>query len=246
MGLPEGGRLACGRGRSMPSRQGRTDAAGRSSSPALAGRSQPRCIRVGPRAWPCHAPVAHRDRRRRLERPRRSPWARLRAAGGPPPSSPRTPGELGVQAAGATPARRSSRERLIGVTRVPPPELPAVVVLKGDDTLIADPGAWWPSAWRAIPRSRRRAPGDVLTGVIAALLAQGLARSPRPPRASGCTRVPASGRRAALGASEGVIASDVIAALPRARPRWASTGLRRASAEGFLFSTTEWLSQPQG
>ena len=58
----------------------------------------------------------------------------------------------------------------------------------------------------------------MLTGVIAALLAQGLEPFAAAARACCCTR--AAGRVAAraVGAAEGVIASDVIEALPaRAR-----------------------------
>ncbi len=59
--------------------------------------------------------------------------------------------------------------------------------------------------------------GDVLTGVIAALLAQGL--DPFAAAAAGVLLHARAGRVAArrAGAPEGVIASDVIEALPAAR-----------------------------
>jgi ADP-dependent NAD(P)H-hydrate dehydratase / NAD(P)H-hydrate epimerase len=59
--------------------------------------------------------------------------------------------------------------------------------------------------------------GDVLTGVIAALLAQGLDAFWA--AAAGVWMHAAAGREAARrqGAAEGVVASDVIEALPRAR-----------------------------
>jgi NAD(P)H-hydrate epimerase len=108
----------------------------------------------------------------------------------------------------------------------------AVVVLKGDDTLVAAPAGASSTLVAASPTdpngvvavSRGASPalatagtGDVLTGVIAALLAQGL-----PPFAAAATGVwlhAVAGRVAAraVGAAEGVIASDVIAALPAAR-----------------------------
>jgi len=93
----------------------------------------------------------------------------------------------------------------------------AVVVLKGDDTLIADPAGRVAVSRGASPALATAGSGDVLTGVIAALLAQGLDAF-----AAGAAAVfmhCAAGREAArrVGAPEGVIASDVIEALPYAR-----------------------------
>jgi ADP-dependent NAD(P)H-hydrate dehydratase / NAD(P)H-hydrate epimerase len=93
----------------------------------------------------------------------------------------------------------------------------AVVVLKGDDTLIADPDGLVvvnPGASAALATAGT---GDVLTGVLAALLAQGV--QPFAAAAAGVWIHAAAGRAAAraLGAPEGVIATDVIAALPAAR-----------------------------
>ena len=97
----------------------------------------------------------------------------------------------------------------------------AVVVLKGDDTLIADPTgagvvALGPGGSPALATAGT---GDVLTGVIAALLAQGLfRRSRRPPPPSSCTPPRGVRRPGTVGSADSVIASDVIAALPsRAR-----------------------------
>jgi NAD(P)H-hydrate epimerase len=91
----------------------------------------------------------------------------------------------------------------------------AVVVLKGDDTLIA-------SANGEIAVSRGNSPalatagsGDVLGGLVAALLAQGV-----PAFKAACAAVQIhaqAGRLAAGGATEGVLASDVANALPVAR-----------------------------
>jgi NAD(P)H-hydrate epimerase len=91
----------------------------------------------------------------------------------------------------------------------------AIVVLKGDDTLVADPdGRVAVSAGNA-PALATAGTGDVLSGVIAAALAKGVA-----PFTAACAGVFAhaqAGRlaAAAIGA-EGVIASDVIAQLPQA------------------------------
>jgi NAD(P)H-hydrate epimerase len=93
----------------------------------------------------------------------------------------------------------------------------AVVVLKGDDTLVADPDGRVAVSQGCSPALATAGTGDVLTGVIAALLAQGLDAFTA---AAGGVWVHAeAGREAAcrLGAVEGVIASDVIAALPAAR-----------------------------
>jgi hydroxyethylthiazole kinase-like uncharacterized protein yjeF len=93
----------------------------------------------------------------------------------------------------------------------------AVVVLKGDDTLVADPWGMVAVGRGASPALATAGTGDVLCGVIAALLAQGLA--PFQAAAAGVLMHARAGRIAAaeIGSAEGVIATDVIAALPRAR-----------------------------
>jgi ADP-dependent NAD(P)H-hydrate dehydratase / NAD(P)H-hydrate epimerase len=93
----------------------------------------------------------------------------------------------------------------------------AVVVLKGDDTLVADPGGIVAVSPGGSPALATAGTGDVLCGVIAALLAQGLAAFAA--AAAGVLLHVRAGRLAAraVGATEGVIASDVIAALPAAR-----------------------------
>jgi ADP-dependent NAD(P)H-hydrate dehydratase / NAD(P)H-hydrate epimerase len=108
------------------------------------------------------------------------------------------------------------RERLRHV-RLAAEQAQAVVVLKGDDTLIADPSgrvAVSPGGAHALATAGT---GDVLTGVIAALLAVGL--EPFTAAAAGVSLHAEAGREAARrqGAAEGVVASDVIAALPAAR-----------------------------
>ena len=95
----------------------------------------------------------------------------------------------------------------------------AVVVLKGDDTLIADPTGSGVVAvsMGGSPALATAGTGDVLTGVIAALLSQGLPAFAA--AAAGVQLHAVAGRVAAraVGAAEGVIASDVIVALPAAR-----------------------------
>jgi ADP-dependent NAD(P)H-hydrate dehydratase / NAD(P)H-hydrate epimerase len=93
----------------------------------------------------------------------------------------------------------------------------AVVVLKGDDSLIAHPGGPVAVSPGASPALATAGTGDVLTGVIAALLAQGLDAFTA--AAAGVWLHVQAGREAARrqGAPEAVIASDVIDALPAAR-----------------------------
>ena len=112
----------------------------------------------------------------------------------------------------------------------------AVVVLKGDDTLVADPAGLVAVSPGASPALATAGTGDVLTGVIAALLAQGLDAVHRG-RARACWLHAAGGprgRRGGTAAAEGVIASDVIEALPAVRARAAQReqGTRRRRGRG--------------
>jgi NAD(P)H-hydrate epimerase len=104
----------------------------------------------------------------------------------------------------------------------------AIVLLKGDDTLIAEPSGRVAVSPGGSPALATAGTGDVLTGVIAALLAQAL--DPFTATAAGVWLHAQAGREAArrLGVVEGVIASDVIAALPAARsiPRGGAGGGR--------------------
>jgi len=108
----------------------------------------------------------------------------------------------------------------------------AVVVLKGDDTLIADPDGRVAVSPGASPALATAGTGDVLTGVIAALLAQGLDAFTA--GAAGVFLHGAAGREAArrLGAAEGVVASDVIEALPAARVHATAHGRQESLAPG--------------
>ncbi len=89
----------------------------------------------------------------------------------------------------------------------------AVVVLKGDDTIVSDGERVAVNAISA-PALATAGSGDVLSGIVAALLARGLE-----PFAAACAAVVAharAGRDAAarIGAAESVIAGDVIASIP--------------------------------
>ena len=108
------------------------------------------------------------------------------------------------------------RERLRHV-REAASQARALVVLKGDDTLVAEPDGRVAVSRGGSPALATAGTGDVLTGVLAALLAQGLDAFTA--ACAGVRLHAEAGREAArrLGAVEGVIASDVIAALPAAR-----------------------------
>jgi ADP-dependent NAD(P)H-hydrate dehydratase / NAD(P)H-hydrate epimerase len=92
----------------------------------------------------------------------------------------------------------------------------AVVVLKGDDTLIADPDGRVAVSPGGAPALATAGTGDVLAGVTGAFLSKGV-----DPFTAACAAVCTHLRAGVIAArdvgSEGVIASDVIAALPRAR-----------------------------
>ena len=94
----------------------------------------------------------------------------------------------------------------------------AVVVLKGDDTLIADPDGRVAVSPGGAPALATAGTGDVLAGVAGAFLSKGVE-----PFTAACAAVSTHLRAGVLAAgdvgSEGVIAGDVIAALPRARGR---------------------------
>jgi hydroxyethylthiazole kinase-like uncharacterized protein yjeF len=92
-------------------------------------------------------------------------------------------------------------------------EAEAVVVLKGDDTIVTDGERVAVNSLSA-PALATAGTGDVLSGIAAALLARGLE-----PFAAACAAVfthARAGREAALriGAAESVIATDVIDSIP--------------------------------
>jgi len=94
-------------------------------------------------------------------------------------------------------------------------EAKAFVVLKGDDTLVVSPGGRAAISRGAAPGLATAGTGDVLSGVIGAMLAKGL-----PPAHAACAGVYAHVRAGQIASAphgpDGVIASDVIHALPAA------------------------------
>lgn len=90
----------------------------------------------------------------------------------------------------------------------------AIVVLKGDDTLVAEPEGRLGISRGGSPALATAGTGDVLSGILGAFLARGMA-----PFEAACAAVYAhaeAGRRAAvvLDGPDGVIAGDVVDELP--------------------------------
>ena len=90
----------------------------------------------------------------------------------------------------------------------------AVVVLKGDDSIVVGPDGEPAVNGLDSPALATAGTGDVLTGIVAALIARGLAA---PDAAAAAVYAHARAGRAAatrIGAAESVIATDVIEAIP--------------------------------
>jgi NAD(P)H-hydrate epimerase len=117
---------------------------------------------------------------------------------------------LGIEQAGVLAAAR------LRFAREAAARAGAVVVLKGDDSLIADPGGRVAVSRGATPALATAGTGDVLSGVLAAMLAKGLK-----PFVAACAAVRlhalAGVHATVLRGAEGVIASDVIESLPSVR-----------------------------
>jgi NAD(P)H-hydrate epimerase len=92
----------------------------------------------------------------------------------------------------------------------------AVVLLKGPTTVVAAPGGDVRLATAGSPRLATAGTGDVLSGVIGALLARGLA-----PLDAAAVGAHVHGRAAGLGPAEGLVAGDV----PELVGSWLSTVL---------------------
>jgi ADP-dependent NAD(P)H-hydrate dehydratase / NAD(P)H-hydrate epimerase len=116
----------------------------------------------------------------------------------------------------------------------------AVCVLKGPGTVIADPGGRWTISAAGTPALATGGSGDVLAGVIAAFLAAAVTEARRhlpagrdgmlaggegPPGfdafavAAAATHLHGRAGELAARRGPGLVAGDVIAALPRARRR---------------------------
>jgi ADP-dependent NAD(P)H-hydrate dehydratase / NAD(P)H-hydrate epimerase len=115
---------------------------------------------------------------------------------------------LGVDSAEVTAHRVAMAREAAGKAR-------AFVVLKGDDTLVVSPGGRVAISRGEAPGLATAGTGDVLSGVIGAMLAKGL-----PAAHAACAGVYAHVRAGQIAAAphgaDGVIASDVIHALPAA------------------------------
>ena len=88
----------------------------------------------------------------------------------------------------------------------------AVVVLKGDDSLVAAPGRGVLVVAMGRPSLSTAGTGDVLTGVTAAFLAKGM--EPQTAAAAACAAQQLASHEAAQ--RYGLVAGDVVEALPRA------------------------------
>ena len=88
----------------------------------------------------------------------------------------------------------------------------AVVVLKGEDSLVAAPGRGVLVCALGLPSLSTAGTGDVLTGVTAAFLAKGM--EPQRAAAAACAAQQLASHEAAQ--RYGLVASDVVEALPRA------------------------------
>jgi NAD(P)H-hydrate epimerase len=128
-----------------------------------------------------------------------------RPAGAPPVVLTPHDGEYEALAGGAPAPDR------FGAVRDLAARLGAVVLLKGPTTLVADPGGhvWASTAGDA--RLASAGTGDVLTGTVAALLAQGL---PADRAAAAASHL--HGRAGALAWRRGLVAGDLVDHLPAA------------------------------
>jgi ADP-dependent NAD(P)H-hydrate dehydratase / NAD(P)H-hydrate epimerase len=108
------------------------------------------------------------------------------------------------------------RARRLEHVRAAAAQSQAIVLLKGDDTLVAEPGGLVAVSRGATGALATAGTGDVLSGVIAAMLARGM-----DPFAATCAAARLHARAGIHAAGEkgvdGVIARDVIEALPFAR-----------------------------
>ena len=121
------------------------------------------------------------------------------------------------RACSSSTAREIERERLRHA-RAAAERARAVVVLKGDDTLVAAPDGRVAVSRGGSPALATAGTGDVLSGVIARAARAGARRRSTAACAGVWLHADAGRDRGApAGAVEGVIAGDVIEALPRAR-----------------------------
>ena len=117
----------------------------------------------------------------------------------------------------------------------------AVVVLKGDDTIVARSDGVAAVNDLSAPALATAGTGDVLSGVIGAYLAKGL--DPFAAACAGVRRHAAAGRVAAAEhGPDGVIARDVVAALPLALQGEPACPASASSVPGRWRSSRRWQS----
>jgi NAD(P)H-hydrate epimerase len=104
------------------------------------------------------------------------------------------------------------KQRRLAAVREAAERFGCVVLLKGAETLVAAPGKGVLVSALGLPSLATAGTGDVLTGIVAAFLAKGM----EPQLAAAAAA--AAQQRASVEASQrtGLIASDVIEALPKA------------------------------
>jgi NAD(P)H-hydrate epimerase len=100
--------------------------------------------------------------------------------------------------------------RLVAVRRAAD-TFDCVVLLKGADTLVAAPGEGVLVCANGVPSLATAGSGDVLTGIVGAFLSKGM--DARLAAAAAATAQQAASRAAEQRA--GLVASDLVAALPR-------------------------------
>ena len=118
--------------------------------------------------------------------------------------------------------REAVEERRLEAVRKASALTGAVVVLKGDDSLIASPDGAVAVSRGGAPALATAGSGDVLSGLVASLLARGV--EPFRATAAAVRLHVEAGRLAGAECVDGVMAGDIADALPTARAALASGG----------------------
>ena len=157
-------------------------------------------------------------------------FGRLRAGAGIEPDAD---GDVGADDAARTAAARDAASRW-----------GQVVVLKGARTVIAEPDGAVAALPFENPALATGGTGDVLAGVIGALLAQGLAAGPAARLGAYLHGLAGDLVRDRIGDS-GLLASDLPDAIPIVRKRLAALAERSGSGKRFGFAAHEAGSRPE-
>ena len=196
----------------------RAAARARGDRPRRRRRARPRDQQGGGRAG-ARARARRAHRRPARGRRRRAQRARRRRDGGARAGAAVADRDDAARRRARAHARRRLRRRSAATACATPARPPRSrrrsIVLKGDDTLVATPNGRVAVSRGFAPALATAGTGDVLSGVIGAMLAKGLA-----PAHAACAGVYAHLRAGQIAAApdgpDGVIASDVIRALPAA------------------------------